>query len=277
MRDTISRAAATQGHRAAETPRHSTMLDLAGRGAMLIGTRRIGAAVARRLAREGVNLAISYRRSKSEAESLKAELQSTVERVCLVQGDVGIEEESKRMVDVAAEELGDLSYVVNLASDYQRTPFSSLDAAAWNASCDAAKGSYLVAVYAARRMMANPGPTRGHILLFSDWAARETPYRDYLTYLTSKAAIDFMTRAFAVELASHGILVNAIAPGPTMRPPDISEGEWQSDVLDRAPLRRESSADEIAEMVVTLLKSESITGETVRVDSGRHLAGPGSQ
>ena len=84
-----------------------------------------------------------------------------------------------------------------------------------------------------------------------------------------------MTRAFAAELAPHRILVNSIAPGPTMRPPEISEESWERDVLAKAPLRRESSADEIAEVVAMLLKSETITGETIRVDSGRHIAGPG--
>jgi NAD(P)-dependent dehydrogenase (short-subunit alcohol dehydrogenase family) len=180
------------------------------------------------------------------------------------------------MTRVAAQELGGLSFVVNLASDYPRAPFNSLDGAAWDRAMAAARGSYLLAVQGARRMMGNDGPTRGHILQFSDWAAGETPYRDYLPYLTAKAAISFMTRAFAVELAPHGILVNAIAPGPTMRPPEISEEVWERDVLAQAPLRRESSADDIAELAVTLLRSETITGETFRVDSGRHLAGPGA-
>ena len=90
-----------------------------------------------------------------------------------------------------------------------------------------AKASYLVTLHAARAMMANEGPTRGHIVLFSDWAALHAPYRGYLPYMTSKAAITYMTRAFAAELAPSGILVNAIAPGPTMRAagpsPDLLE------------------------------------------------------
>ena len=129
--------------------------------------------------------------------------------------------------------------------------------------------------HAARAMMPNDGPTRGHIVLFSDWAALHAPYRGYLPYMTAKAAIAFMTRAFAAELAPSGILVNAIAPGPTMRPPDLHPTYWRQGAVDKAPLARESSAEEIAEMVVTLLKSETITGEVIRIDSGRHLAGPG--
>ena len=250
------------------------MLTLAGRGALIVGTRRVGDRVARRLAAEKVNLAIAYRSSRTEAEELRDAVAPQVERTCLVQGDLAVEEEVRRMVSVAREELGDLSFVVNLASGYPRAPFDSLDGPAWDEALAAAKGSYLLAIHAARTMMANPGPTRGHIILFGDWAAGETPYKEYLPYLTAKAAIQFMVRAFATELASQGVLVNAIAPGPTMRPSELSPEEWRQEVA-KAPLQRESAAEEMAELIVTLLRSETITGETIRVDSGRHLAGPG--
>ena len=109
--------------------------------------------------------------------------------------------------------------------------------------------------------------------MFGDWAAAETPYLNYLPYLTSKASIAFMNKAFALELSSHGILVNAIAPGPTIRPETMSKESWASEVISKTPLGRESSGEEIAELVVILLKSETLTGEMIRVDSGRHLAG----
>jgi NAD(P)-dependent dehydrogenase (short-subunit alcohol dehydrogenase family) len=135
-----------------------------------------------------------------------------------------------------------------------------------------ARGTFLMAAHASRVMAENSGDTKGHLIFFGDWAAEETPYKDYLPYLTGKAAVHFMARAFAVELASKGILVNAILPGPTERPPDLSERGWQI-ALEQTPLLRESSADDIAEIVTTLLKLETITGETIRVDSGRHIAG----
>ena len=252
------------------------MLNLAGKGALVIGTKRVGQLVTRRLAMEAANLAIAYRSSRVEADALHQAISGKVDRSCLIQADLSLEDDVRRLVQVAREQLGDLSFVVNLASGFPRTPFHSLDGKTWDSSLATAKGSYLLTVNAAHQMMGNAGPTRGHIVLFSDWAATQTPYRDYLPYLTAKAAIDFMTRGFAVELASHGILVNAIAPGPTMRPDEISKQVWQQDVLAQTPLKRESSSEEIAELIVMLLKSETITGETIRVDAGRHLAGPGS-
>ena len=254
----------------------SVLLKLRGRGAILVGTKRVGGVVAHRLAREGVNLAIVYRSSRQEAERLNSEVGGLTERTALIGGDLSDEEDVARIVRAASEQLGDVSFVVNLAAGFPRNPFDTLDGAAWDEAMSFAKGNYLLNVHAARLMMGNEGPTRGHIVQFSDWAAGETPYKDYLPYLTAKAAIDFMTRSFAVELADAGILVNAIAPGPTMRPPEISEASWQRDVLDKTPLKRESSPDDMAEIIVSLLSSESITGQVIRVDSGRHLAGPGA-
>jgi NAD(P)-dependent dehydrogenase (short-subunit alcohol dehydrogenase family) len=252
------------------------MLDLAGRGALIIGAKRVGMGLARRLAKEGVNLTIAYRRSKDEAERLRDSLSPPVKRVLLVQGDVSLEEDVQRILRRAREEMGGLSFVINLASSFPYTPFSSLDGRAWDVSIADARASYLVGVHAGRELARNPGPTRGHILFFSDWAAKETPFRGYLPYLTAKAAIDFMTRAFATELANQGVLVNAIAPGATMRPPDFDEEEWRRLIEERVPLRREASTEDMGEIVVALLKSETITGETIRVDSGSHLAGPGA-
>lgn len=251
------------------------MLTLAGRGVLVVGARRVGAVVARRVAAEGCPIAICYRQSSDEARGLRTAIEADGGHAILLQGDMAVEADVRRVVDGAAEGLGGLFSVINLASDFEAVPFGALDGSAWDRGMASAKWSYLLALYGARRMMLNSGPTRGHIILFSDWASLGTPYRGYLPYLTSKAAIDFMTRGFAVELAHHGILVNAIAPGPAMRPPDISEGVWQKEVLARTPLKRESSPEEMAEIVAALLKSETVTGETVRVDSGRHLAGPG--
>ncbi|MDA1280274.1 MAG: SDR family oxidoreductase [Chloroflexi bacterium] len=250
-------------------------MELRNKGALLVGTRRVGERVALRLAEEGVNLAIVYRRSRDEAEKLQRAVSPSVDKTALMQADLSVENDVERIVKDSAEQLGGLHFVINLASDYPRAPFESLDSVAWDRAMGTAKSSYLLAVHAGRHLSRNPGRSRGHIVMFSDWAAGETPYVDYLPYLTAKAAVDFMTRGFAAELASKGIQVNSIAPGPTMRPPEISEQSWQDDVLAKAPLNRESSPDDIAEIIVALLKSETITGETIRVDSGRHLAGPG--
>jgi NAD(P)-dependent dehydrogenase (short-subunit alcohol dehydrogenase family) len=251
------------------------VLNLSGRGAIVAGARRLGAQVVQRLADEGVNVAVIYRSSKAEAEELVESAWPRSGHGAAIQADLSIESDVDRAVASAYRELGDLSFCINLASDYPRVPFEELDGAAWDRGMAAAKGNYLLSVHAARAMRANPGPTRGHIIYFGDWAAMETPYTDFLPYLTAKAAVHFMTRVFALELAPYGILVNTIAPGPTARDPGIVTSlEWQ-EALAETPLHRESSVEEMAELVVTLLRLETVTGEIVRVDSGRHVSGSG--
>lgn len=248
------------------------MLDLAGRGAIVAGTRRLGEAVVQRLAREGVRLAILYRRSGDQAEAQAARARQVTDRAVAIPADLSVEADVERAVAQARDHLGDLSFCVNLAFDYPRSPLAELDAAAWERGMAGARSTFLLAVHAARAMQGNRGPTRGHLVFFGDWAAGQTPYLDHLPYLTGKAAVHFMTRAFARELAPHGILVNALAPGPTSRPPDLPLEQWRK-ALEQAPLHRESSVEDLAELVATLLRLETITGEVIDVDSGRHLAG----
>ena len=243
------------------------MLSLAGRGAIVAGTRRIGATVVERLAREGIKVAVLYRSSRAEAQR-QAETTGGV----AIQADLTDEASVEAAVYEAKRALGDLTFCVNLAADYPRSSFAKLDTAAWEAGIASARANFLLAVHAARAMMENDGPTRGHMVFFGDWAAGETPYLDFLPYLSGKAATQFMTRGFALELAQHGILVNCILPGPTEAPPDMTKAGWDA-ALAQTPLHRESSEEDIAEMIVTLLRLETITGENIRIDSGRHIAG----
>jgi NAD(P)-dependent dehydrogenase (short-subunit alcohol dehydrogenase family) len=112
----------------------------------------------------------------------------------------------------------------------------------------------------------------GRIVNFSDWIARSgrPRYVGYLPYYVAKAGAVALTEALAIELAADNILVNAIAPGPILAPPGTSEEEIRS--VERAtPLGRWGGEIEIAKAVLALLDSDFITGETIRVDGGRHL------
>jgi len=129
------------------------MLNLAGKGVLVVGTRRLGQWVVRRLAAEGVGLAIGYYRSRAEAEDLYYSLAAKGTKARLVQGDLTVEEDVKRMVQEAREGLGGLSFVVNLASDFPRTPLASLDGDAWDHGMAAAKGSLSFICFARSRLM----------------------------------------------------------------------------------------------------------------------------
>ena len=241
------------------------------KAALIVGAKRVGQVVAHRLAEDGINLAVAYRSSAAEAQSLVDSINNV--DTALIRADLSEEYQVIGAVKETVGALGGLDYVVNLASDYPYAPFDSLDGAAWDRAMASAKGSYLIGLHAAKQMRQNPGPNRGHIIMFGDWAAEETPYTDYLPYLTAKASIHFMTRCLAAEVANFGVRVNAVAPGPTMRPPEITPEDWDRAIAAKAPLQLESSVNDIAEIIATLLRTSSITGEIVRVDSGRHIRG----
>jgi NAD(P)-dependent dehydrogenase (short-subunit alcohol dehydrogenase family) len=112
----------------------------------------------------------------------------------------------------------------------------------------------------------------GRIINFGDWVARSgrPRYTGYLPYYVAKASVIALTEALALELAPDQILVNAIAPGPIVAPEDTSDDEFAR--VERAtPLGRWGGEIEIAKAVLALIDSDFITGETVRVDGGRHL------
>jgi NAD(P)-dependent dehydrogenase (short-subunit alcohol dehydrogenase family) len=112
----------------------------------------------------------------------------------------------------------------------------------------------------------------GRIINFADWLARSgrPQYPGFVAYYTAKAGVIALTEALALELAGDQILVNAIAPGPILPPPDMSEEE--RDAVARAtPVGRWGGEQSIAQAALALIESDFITGETIRVDGGRHV------
>jgi len=106
----------------------------------------------------------------------------------------------------------------------------------------------------------------------SNWiAASARPrYAGYLPYYVAKSGVKALTEGLALELAADQILVNAIAPGPILPPPELSKEESDA-VVKSTPLGRWGGEDEIAKAVMFLVNSDFVTGETIRVDGGRHI------
>jgi NAD(P)-dependent dehydrogenase (short-subunit alcohol dehydrogenase family) len=245
-------------------------MDLTDRGALITGGKRIGAAVAIDLAGRGMDLALTYNRSRREAEEAADAVRSAGRRVFLIQADLSRGDECRRLVDEAAASLGRLDVLINMASVYRSVPFDDTDEAAWDAAIDVdLKAAFLCARAAAAHLRGAGG---GRIVNFSDWvAASGRPrYKGYVPYYVAKRGVMGLTEALALELAADGILVNAIAPGPILAPPGTSAEELAA-VEAATPLGRWAGEGEIAKTVAFLLESDFVTGETIRVDGGRHL------
>jgi NAD(P)-dependent dehydrogenase (short-subunit alcohol dehydrogenase family) len=237
---------------------------------LITGGKRIGAAVAHDLARRGMDVALSFNRSREEAESIVAVVGDAGRRGVALQADLSRSEACAALVAEAVRALGRLDVLINMASVYRIVEFDDTDERAWDSVIDVdLKASFLCARAAVPHLRAAGG---GRIINFTDWVARSgrPRYRGYLPYYVAKHAVIGLTEALALELAPDGILVNAIAPGPILAPPGTSDEEIEK-VEDATPLGRWGGEVEIVKAVAFLLEGDFVTGETIRVDGGRHV------
>jgi NAD(P)-dependent dehydrogenase (short-subunit alcohol dehydrogenase family) len=245
-------------------------VDLKGKVALITGGKRIGLVVAGELAARGVDVALSYARSRAEAEQAAERVRAAGRRAAIMQADLSQPEACDAIVAAAVEQLARLDILINMASVYVRRPFDELRAADWDAVIDVdLRAAFLCARAAAPHMRRQGG---GRIINFSDWVARSgrPRYAGYLPYYVAKSGVIGLTEALALELAPDNILVNAIAPGPIVAPPGTTDEESKS-VEQATPLGRWGGELEIAKAVAALLDSDFITGEIIRVDGGRHV------
>ena len=245
-------------------------MQLAGKVALITGGKRIGLVIAAELAAHGVDVALTYARSRPEAEEAAERVRSAGRRATIIQADLSQPDDCDMVVAKAVEAFGRLDVLVNMASVYTERPFDELRAADWDATVNVdLRAAFLCARAAAPHMRRQGG---GRIVNFSDWIAKSgrPRYRGFLPYYVAKAGIIGLTEALALELAGDNILVNAVAPGPILAPPDTT-AEASRAVEHATPLGRWGGEIEIAKAVLAFLDGDFITGETVRVDGGRHV------
>jgi len=245
-------------------------MQLQDKAALITGGKRIGLVVAGQLAARGADVVLGYARSRDEAEQAARSVRASGRRAEVVQADLSQSAGCQALVSAAAEKLGRIDVLLNMASVYMRRSFDDLTAADWDGTLDVdLRGSFLCALAVVPHMRRQGG---GRIINFSDWTARSgrPRYQGYLPYYVAKAGVLALTEALALELASDNILVNAIAPGPILAPPTMSDTERRA-VEEATPLGRWGGELEIARAVLALLDGDFMTGETLRIDGGRHL------
>ena len=245
-------------------------MDLSGRAALITGGKWIGGAVASAFAAGGADVALAYHRSLADAEQAAAAVEAAGRRAVVSQADLSRPDDCTRLVNGAAETLGRLDILVNMASVYARTAYDELTEEDWDRGLAVdLKASFLCARAAVPHMRAQGG---GRIVNFADWvAASGRPrYSGFLPYYVAKRGVIALTEALALELAGDQILVNAVAPGP-IRPPEGLDETAVAEVERATPLGRWGGDQEIVKAVLALVETDFMTGETIRVDGGRHL------
>jgi pteridine reductase len=234
------------------------------------GAKRVGAAICRRLHAAGVKLMLHYRASAGEARLLQAELNGVrADSVALIQADLLDIAKLPSLVDQTVMRFGRLDALVNNASSFFSTPLGEIEPAQWD---DLIGTNVRAPLFLAQAAAAPLRKSQGAIVNISDIHA-ERPLRNYVVYSVAKAALSGLTRSLARELAPE-VRVNAIAPGPILWPDgDAFDEVSRQRIISHTPLKREGTPDDIARAVQFLLfDAPYVTGETLNVDGGRHVA-----
>ena len=238
---------------------------LKGRVALVTGAaKRLGRAVALRLAEEGADVIVHYRASEEEAESAEAEIQKTGRRGHAISADLNSVAEIKRLFDETAKEFGRLDILVNSAANFLPSSIISTTDEIWDASLDTNLRAPFFCAQAAAPLLRR---TRGTIINFADTGGL-LGWPGYIAHSVSKAGVVMLTKVLAKALAPE-VRVNAVAPGTITLPWDPPE--WEAEFIKLAPLQRTGKPSDITDAVSYLVHAEFLTGHTLVLDGGRSL------
>ena len=246
---------------------------LGGKVALVTGAQQgIGQAIALAFAREGADVGVNYLDDRNAAEKVVQEVRGAGRRAVLVQADVAQASGIDAMIAKIVGELGGLDVLVNNAGVYPRVPFLEMRERDWDLLLDVnLKGGFFCAQAAARAMIA--ARRRGSVINMASQAIRGAVRGVH--YSASKGGVVAMTRAMALELAPHGIRVNAIAPGLTdTAQPRYGNTEDELAVMASAvPLGHMAQPEDIARVAVFLASDDAghMTGQTVHVNGGSFM------
>jgi NAD(P)-dependent dehydrogenase (short-subunit alcohol dehydrogenase family) len=228
------------------------------------GARRIGRAIALALAGAGYAVALHAHRSRTDAEALASEIAGQGGRAVVVLGDLADAQAVRGLVPAAAA-FAPLTLLVNSAAEFEPDDIETLEPVRFERTMavNLAAPLFLAQAFAAQ------APRGASIVNVLDQrVVKPTPR--FLSYTLSKSALYTATTTLAQALAPR-IRVNAVAPGPTLPSPRQSEAEFAAQAAT-LPLARGPSPEDIAAAVVYLAGADGVTGVTIPVDGGQHIA-----
>jgi len=236
-------------------------MELQGKTALVTGgAKRIGRAIALGFAKEGCNILLHYHTSKHEAQSLRDEIVSIGTSCDIAQCDFTDIKATQIWIQKNHELLNKVSILINSASIY---------------APDADPDSLLSIHYHVPKLLSQymgsqikRSQSEGVIVNITD-AMLKRPSEKLMDYFASKNALDHLTRTLALELGPE-VRVNSVAPGCILFPEGYSD-EQKKKILDKIPVRKQGSPDDIATACVFLAKSDYINATTLVVDGGRSL------
>jgi pteridine reductase len=238
---------------------------LDGKVALVTGAgKRLGRAVALRLAEEGMDVALHYGSSAKEAAEVVGKIEEMGRKAVAVKADLSSVDEIRQLLLEVGNELGKLDVLVNSAANFLPGSVISTTEEIWDASLDTnVKAPFFVAQAAAPMLRR----AKGAIVNFADTGGM-LGWPGFIGHSVAKAGLINLTRSLAKALAPD-VRVNAIAPGTITMPGDPPE--WEQEFVKLAPLRKTGRPSDIADAVVYLATAEFLTGHTLVLDGGRTL------
>jgi NAD(P)-dependent dehydrogenase (short-subunit alcohol dehydrogenase family) len=238
---------------------------LKGKVALVTGAgKRLGRAVALRLAEEGADVAVHYGTSAKEAAEVVGKIEEKGQRAVAIRADLRSVAEIRRMILEVGNELGRLDVLVNSAANFLPGSVISTTEEVWDASLDTNVKAPFFVVQAAVPLLRR---SKGAIVNFSDTGG-VLGWPGFIGHSVAKAGVINLTRSLAKALAPD-VRVNAIAPGTITMPGDPPE--WEQEFVKLAALKRTGKPSDIADAVVFLATAEFLTGHTLVLDGGRTL------
>jgi 3-oxoacyl-[acyl-carrier protein] reductase len=245
------------------------MIDLTGKSALVTGgSRGIGKAIGLRLARQGADVAFSYRGNADAAKATADEIESIGTKALSIQGDVKDPESAEAVVKAVLDAFGNVDILVNNAGITRDDLIMRMSAEAWREVLETNLfGAFWMTKAVTRPMLKARAGRIVNITSVSGQAGQ----MGQANYSSAKAGLIGLTKATARELASRGITVNAVAPGfvLTELTQNLPEA-LQNELIARTPLGRFGTVEEIADAVAFLVSDEAryITGQVLAVDGG---------
>ena len=239
------------------------------------GSRGIGAETAKLAAERGYRVAFTYLNREETARALVSEIEAAGGTAIAMQADVGVEADVLRVFAEVDARFGTLTALVNNAGILeQQMRLDQMEIERWTRVLTTnVIGSFLCAREAVRRMSTKHGGTGGAIVNLSSIASVLGGANEYIDYAASKGAVDSLTVGLAREIATEGVRVNCVRPGPIRTEIHASGGEpGRVDRIKTAiPMQRGGEPEEVAAAVMWLLSDEAsyVTGTIVDVSGGR--------
>jgi 3-oxoacyl-[acyl-carrier protein] reductase len=245
------------------------VIDLTGKVALITGgSRGIGRAIALRLADQGADIAFSYVSNEAAAKETVAAVEAFGRKALAVQGDASQPDAAEALVKSTLEAFGRVDILVNNAGITRDDLIMRMSLDDWRAVLETNLFGAFYAIKAVTRPMLKA--RSGRIINISS-VSGQAGQTGQANYSSAKAGLIGLTKATARELASRSITCNAVAPGfvLTELTKDLAQ-EWQDAIIERTPLGRFGTVEEIANAVAFLASDEAayITGQVLAVDGG---------